>query len=47
MQGAYSMIAPGGSLPWTVTWIVARVPAAVQVAAGSQDLVAFAASLVP
>ncbi|HVV51995.1 MAG TPA: hypothetical protein VHO06_20160, partial [Polyangia bacterium] len=42
VQGAYTSIAAGGTLPWKVQWRVAKIPGSVTVAAGSASLLAFA-----
>jgi hypothetical protein len=42
LQGPYTSLAAGDSLPWTVKWRVVRVPSSVTVAVGSQTLVDFA-----
>ncbi len=45
-QGAYQPVPAGQTLTWPVTWIVRRLPAALDATAGSPDLVAFVQSLV-
>jgi hypothetical protein len=42
VQGPYTSIAAGGSLPWKMQWRVAKIPSSVTVAAGSASLLAFA-----
>jgi hypothetical protein len=42
VQGAYTSIAAGGSLPWKVQWRVVKIPSSVTVAVGSASLVTFA-----
>jgi hypothetical protein len=42
VQGPYTQLAAGASLPWTVKWRVVRVPSSVTVGVGSQTLVDFA-----
>lgn len=43
-QGAYTALAPGESLTWTVRWYLREIPADVPVAAGSAGLVALASA---
>jgi hypothetical protein len=42
VQGPYTQIAAGGSLPWKVEWKLVKIPSSVTVAAGSASLLAFA-----
>ena len=42
VQGPYTDIAAGGSLPWSIEWRVVKVPSSVSVAVGSASLVDFA-----
>ena len=42
VQGPYTQIAAGGSLPWSIEWKVVKVPTSVSVAVGSTALVDFA-----
>lgn len=41
-QGAYTAIAPGGTLQWTVRWKLRRVPHGTRIAVGSAGLTTFA-----
>ena len=41
VQGAYTSLASGASLPWTVQWRVVAIPSSVTVAVGSSSLVTF------
>ena len=41
VQGPYKQIAAGGKLPWSISWLVAKVPSTVTVAVGSTTLVDF------
>jgi len=42
VQGPYTQIAAGGSLPWSIEWRVVKVPSSVSIAVGSAALVDFA-----
>ena len=42
MQGPYTSIPSGGTLPWKVQWKVVKIPSSVTVAAGSTTLATFA-----
>ncbi|MEI9938655.1 MAG: hypothetical protein WDO69_15665 [Pseudomonadota bacterium] len=42
VQGPYTQIPAGGSLPWKMQWRLVKIPAAVTVAVGSATLLAFA-----
>jgi Domain of unknown function (DUF4380) len=44
-QGPYRSIAAGGSVTWSVTWVLARTPAGVDASVGSAALVAFVEGL--
>ena len=41
VQGPYTNIAVGGSLPWSIEWKVIKVPSSVTVGVGSATLVDF------
>ena len=41
VQGPYTQIAAGGSLPWKVEWRLVKIPSTVTVAVGSATLVSF------
>jgi hypothetical protein len=43
-QGAYTDIAPGGTLVWSVRWKLRQVPSGTSVAVGSADLLSFAST---
>lgn len=42
VQGAYTHLAAGASIPWTVQWRAVAIPSTVSVNAGSATLLAFA-----
>jgi len=42
VQGPYTQVAAGGSLPWQVQWKVVKIPSTVSVAVGSASLLTFA-----
>jgi hypothetical protein len=42
VQGPYTSIPAGGTLPWKMQWRVAKIPSSVTVAVGSASLVTFA-----
>ena len=42
VQGAYTQLAGGDSIPWTVQWRAVAIPGTVVVIAGSATLLAFA-----
>ena len=45
-QGAYTILQPGASSGWQVTWLVRQVPDSIDVKAGSPELVNFVRGLV-